>query len=221
VLVLVIDTSSAAVTAAVADIAGTPAAPEVSVRAQRITRNPRGHGELLTPSVQQSLADAHISVGELRAVVAGLGPGPFTGLRVGLVTAAVLADTLGMPAYGLCSLDAIAHPHRDVTDLLVVTDARRHEVYWARYRRGERIGDLDVSRPGDIDLSGVTGVVGAASAGYDFGVPRYDTDHPAPASLAHLAAGRVLTGAPGEVLTPLYLRRPDAVANLVSKPVSQ
>lgn len=217
-LVLVLDTSSAAVTAAIAEIAG---ASDVAVRAQRVTINPRGHGELLAPSIRQSLADAGCAAADLDAVVAGLGPGPFTGLRVGLVTAAVLADTLGVPAYGVCSLDAVAHPCRDDADLLVATDARRREVYWARYRHGERVGDPDVARPGDIDLTGVTAAAGAGAHSHDFGVPVRPAEYPSPESLAVLAAARVTAGAPGEALTPLYLRRPDAVANLTPKPVSR
>jgi tRNA threonylcarbamoyl adenosine modification protein YeaZ len=220
VLVVVIDTSSAAVTAAVAEVDGAQQ-PIVSMRAQRVTINPRGHGELLAPSVRSCLADAGAGVGDLGAIVAGLGPGPFTGLRVGLVTAAVLADTLGVPAYGVCSLDAIGHACADEAELLVATEARRHEVYWARYRHGRRSGEPQVSRPADIDTAGVTAVAGVGAGQYDFGVPVRAVDHPPPHSLAALAADRAAGGAAGEVLVPLYLRRPDAVANLAPKPVSQ
>jgi tRNA threonylcarbamoyl adenosine modification protein YeaZ len=226
---LVIDTSSAAVSAAVVDVAGgTGELATIEVRAARVTLNARGHGELLAPSIQACLAEAGIRAAELSAVVAGTGPGPFTGLRVGLVTAAVLADTLAVPAYGVCSLDGIGRACAGEAELLVATDARRHEVYWARYRYGVRIGEPQVSRPADIDLDGYTAAAGAGARSSDIGagyggagLARCDVDYPPASALAALAAARILAGAAGEVLTPLYLRRPDAVANMASKPVSQ
>src|SRR6185437_2418328 len=98
-LVLAIDSSSAAVTAAIAAV--TPDA--VSLRSEQVTINARGHGEYLAPNIAAALAEAGVAAGELGAIVAGTGPGPFTGLRVGLVTAAVMGDVLGIPTYGVCS----------------------------------------------------------------------------------------------------------------------
>ncbi len=95
--VLAIDTSSAAVTAAVADVSE----DGVEMLAQRVTIDGRAHAEVLTPSIEACLGQSGLTVGDLEAVVAGVGPGPFTGLRVGLVTAAVLGDTLGLPTYGV------------------------------------------------------------------------------------------------------------------------
>ena len=143
-LVLAIDTSSPAVTAAVASVGD-----GVRVFAQSAKVDARAHGELLAPSVAQCLADAGATPKDLRAIVAGVGPGPFTGLRVGLVTAASMADSLGIPAYGVCSLDAIAGA-LDAASLLVATDARRREVYWARYVDGVRVAGADVSKPADV-----------------------------------------------------------------------
>jgi tRNA threonylcarbamoyl adenosine modification protein YeaZ len=223
---LVIDTSSAAVTAAVVDVLGgtghaCAGALRIVLRAERVTLNARGHAELLAPSIQACLAEAGVRAAELSAVVAGTGPGPFTGLRVGLVTAAVLADTLGIHAYGVCSLDGIGFACAGEAELLVATDARRQEVYWARYRHGVRVGDPQVSRPGDVDVAGLTAATGAGARRYGLGLPLRDVDYPPASALAALAAARIAAGAVGEVLTPLYLRRPDAVANVTSKPVSQ
>ena len=88
--------------------------------------------------IAEVLADAGVDRRELTSVVVGTGPAPFTGLRVGLVTARTLALALGIPARGVPSLDAIAlrasRPCRAGTEVLVATDARRREVYWSRYR---------------------------------------------------------------------------------------
>ena len=124
-LVLAIDTSSAAVSAALVEV-GSDA---VEVLAAHDVVNARGHGEYLAPMIAACLGDRRPAA--LEAIVVGTGPGPFTGLRVGLVTAAVMSDVLGIPAYGVCSLDALAD---EPGELLVATDARRKEVYWARYR---------------------------------------------------------------------------------------
>ena len=214
--VLVIDTSSAAVTAAVADVA-----TGVVMLAERITNNPRGHGELLAPSIRDCLHEAGVQPDQLGCVVAGVGPGPFTGLRVGLVTAAVFAHTLGVPGYGVCSLDAIGAAVADEPELLVVTDARRSEVYWARFRHGSRVGEPAVARGADVPLDGVTAVAGAGSALHDFGVPARAVRYPPASALVALAVDRIRADAPAEVLTPRYLRRPDAVANRTVKPVGR
>ncbi len=205
-LVLAIDTSSAAVTAAVVDLSS----HEVAVRAERVTLNARGHGEYLAPAMAECLAKAGAASGDLSAIVAGTGPGPFTGLRVGLVTAAVMADLLGIPAYGVCSLDAIAGS--PAGPLLVATDARRQEIYWARYLDGARIEGPAVSRPADLAM-GLGAMAGAGARLYAdvLGLPLVDRDYPSAAALVQCAADRIRTGAPGELLTPLYLRRPDAL----------
>ena len=93
--VLAIDTSSAAVTAAVVELSE----DGIEVLEQRVTIDARAHAEVLTPSIEACVGAAGRTVRDLAAVVAGIGPGPFTGLRVGLMTAAVLGDTLGIPTY--------------------------------------------------------------------------------------------------------------------------
>jgi len=209
--VLVLDTATPAVTAAVVRI-GPDAVEALSVQ---VAADARRHCELLAPEVAAALAEAGVPAGALAAVVAGLGPGPFTGLRVGLVTAAALADALQIPVYGVCSLDGIgaAVPGR----VLAATDARRREVYWAAYADGRRVAGPDVSRPADLAALlpelGVTASAGAGARQYAdaLGLPVTGPDWPDPVALASLAAPRVLAGAPADPLTPLYLRRPDAV----------
>jgi tRNA threonylcarbamoyl adenosine modification protein YeaZ len=209
--VLVLDTATPAVTAAVVRVVHGRAEP----LAVRVARDARRHGELLAPAASAALADAGIGRGDLGAVVAGTGPGPFTGLRVGLVTAAALADALRIPAYGVCSLDGLAAPVRG--RVLAVTDARRHEVYWAAYSDGIRTAGPEVSGPAGLAALvpelGVDVACGAGARQYAdvLGLPVTGPESPDPVALAALAADRILAGAPGEPLTPLYLRRPDAV----------
>jgi tRNA threonylcarbamoyl adenosine modification protein YeaZ len=217
VFVLAIDTSSPAVTAGVVAVGD-----ELTLAAVRAPIAPRGHGELLIPSVADCLRDAGIAPTEVAAVVAGVGPGPYTGLRVGLVTAAALAHTLDVPAYGVCSLDAIGLACPDEPALLVATDARRREVYWGRYRDGQRVDGPHVARPADVALDGVSAVAGAAAELYPWPELRRRPEyHPEPLPLVALAHDRIRSGAPSEPLAPLYLRRPDAVVPGAPKTVTR
>jgi tRNA threonylcarbamoyl adenosine modification protein YeaZ len=207
VLVLVIDTSSAAVTAAVVAVDDA-----IRLVAQRVTVDARAHGELLAPSVAGCLAEAGAKPAELDAIVVGVGPGPFTGLRVGLVTAASMADALSIPAYGVCSLDAIAGAV-DARSLLVATDARRREVFWARYVDGARVDGPHVARPAQVSTVDSAAMAGAGARLYAdvLGLPLLDADHPDPAAMVRVAAARIRRRERADALTPLYLRRPDAV----------
>ncbi|MFC0007066.1 tRNA (adenosine(37)-N6)-threonylcarbamoyltransferase complex dimerization subunit type 1 TsaB [Micromonospora siamensis] len=222
-LVLVVDSSTPAVTAALAEVS----ADGVALRAQRCTVDARAHGELLAPQVDAVLADAGARPADLTAIVAGLGPGPFTGLRVGLVTAATMGQALDIPTYGVCSLDAIGYPAAAGEPVLAAGDARRREIYWAVYDgAGQRIAGPDVDLPAVAaerarELA-VTVAVGDGAHRYAdvLGLPlRAEPRYPDPSALAGLAAERIRAGAPGERLTPLYLRRPDAVAATGHKPV--
>jgi tRNA threonylcarbamoyl adenosine modification protein YeaZ len=211
VLVLALDTATPAVTAGLLRL---PAARPPEVLAERVTMDARAHGELLMPSVCAALTAAGRRMGELDAVVCGAGPGPFTGLRVGMVTAAALGDALGIPVYPVCSLDAIAYRAGAGSPLLVVTDARRREVYWARYdETGARVDGPHVDRPLDVPLAGVVRVAGASDAlGAAPGIPSVvPPRHPDPVGLVAVAAIAVRAHAPPGPLVPLYLRRPDAL----------
>jgi tRNA threonylcarbamoyl adenosine modification protein YeaZ len=215
VFVLAIDTSTRAVVAAVLSA-------DLEVVAARCPITPRAHGELLTPAIAECLDEAGILPRDVRAVVAGVGPGPYTSLRIGLVTAAAFADAVAAPTYGVCSLDAIGRSAADEQHLLVATDARRREVYWARYRAGAREDGPRVNRPADVPLDSLTAIAGdGADLGEWPGLRRLPQLYPEPAHLVALAADRIRTAAPTEPLTPLYLRRPDAVVPGAPKTVLQ
>ncbi|BDH58907.1 tRNA (adenosine(37)-N6)-threonylcarbamoyltransferase complex dimerization subunit type 1 TsaB [Tsukamurella sp. PLM1] len=183
--VLALDTATPALTVGIVD------SESGAVLAERSRTHARGHAEVLTPFLLECLAEAGLERADLGAVVVGCGPGPFTGLRVGMATAAAFGDALGIEVHGVCSLDAIAHGTSG--DVVVVTDARRKEVYWARYSDGARTAGPGVIKPADLDAGDARVVEGS----------------PTPASL--VAVARPLLGTPAQPLVPLYLRRPDAV----------
>lgn len=223
-LVLVVDSSTPAVTAALVEIQP----DRLVLRAERCVVDARAHGELLAPQVESVLAEAGARPTDLGAVVAGVGPGPFTGLRVGLVTAVTMGQTLAIPTYGVCSLDALGHAAAATGErVLVASDARRREIYWAAYDdAGKRITEPDVAAPavvaGQVAELGITVAVGEGAHRYAdiLGLPlRAELLYPPAYALAELAAERIRAGGPGETLTPLYLRRPDAVAASTRKPV--
>jgi tRNA threonylcarbamoyl adenosine modification protein YeaZ len=194
----------------------------VQTLAVRAPFDARRHGELLAPLVAEVLADAGAQRRDLGGVVVGVGPGPFTSLRVGIVTGAALADVLGVPVVGICSLDGVAdaaRPHATATpgSLVVATDARRREVYWARYRDGQRVQGPEVARPAVLaeQLAEDERVVGSGAALYaDVFGPHADPSGPRwpdPAGLVARAWPALAGNEPVAPLTPLYLRRPDAV----------
>jgi len=140
------------------------------------------HGPSLPALVQEALA-----VSEVNEVVVGMGPGPFTGLRVGIAFAQSFALAREIPVRGVCSLDAIA-AQIDEKDFIITVDARRKEVYWARYKDGVRVGEPAVDFPADV------------------------TGAPIHADL--FPDMRSLVTVPGDITEPIYLRRPDAVATV-------
>jgi tRNA threonylcarbamoyl adenosine modification protein YeaZ len=199
-LVLAIDTATPAVTAGVVRLGDVP-----ELLGERITADPRAHAETLTPNVLGALADAGVTMADLSGLVVGCGPGPFTGLRVGMASAAAFGHALGVPVHGVCSLDAIGGQTDD--EVLVVTDARRREVYWARYRDGVRVEGPDVSAADDIAIGTVTAVAGSPQHAALFGLPVLDIDRPSAVGLVATVADWDSEPQP---LVPLYLRRPDA-----------
>lgn len=187
-IVLAIDTSTPAVLAAVLRRHDDG---RVEPIAQRVSIDARAHVELLTPNVVAAVNDAGLSMADLDAVVVGCGPGPFTGLRVGMSTAAAYGHALGVPVHGVCSLDAIGGDTDG--EVLVITDARRREVYWARYCDGVRVDGPAVNALDDVPGTGAE--------------HRIEFAHPTAVGL--VAAVDDWTREP-DPLVPLYLRRPDA-----------
>jgi tRNA threonylcarbamoyladenosine biosynthesis protein TsaB len=207
VLVLAIDTSTPAVTAGVATLS----AGEITVLAERVTVDGRAHGELITPHALDALREAGASLGELDAIVCGAGPGPFTGLRAGMATAAAFGHGLGINAYPVCGLDAIAAGAEGGAPFLVVTDARRREVYWAAYdAEKRRLDGPHVQAPEDFGTRLAAGD-GARLYADKLAVEVVEPYYPTIAGLVAVAEAELLANAEPAPLTPLYLRRPDAV----------
>jgi tRNA threonylcarbamoyl adenosine modification protein YeaZ len=223
VLLLAFDTATAAVTVTLHDGA--------RVLASEGAQTPRQHGELLAGLITKTLAAAGAQRGDLTAIAVGTGPGPYTGLRAGLVTARVLGSALGIPVLGVCTLDVIARAAALAAagrEFIVAADARRKEVYWARYTpSGQRITDPAVAFPDDVAAAADLAAAGSEQGAPPLPVagegaqlypalgacpipPRY----PDAAQLAEIAAAQlppILAGtAQPEPAEPLYLRRPDA-----------
>jgi tRNA threonylcarbamoyladenosine biosynthesis protein TsaB len=208
-MLLALDTATNAVTVAAHD--GT------TVVAESTVENRLRHGELLAPAIAGVLRTAGTAPGELTRIAVGVGPGPYTGLRIGLVTATTMAAALGIEVVGVCTLDILACAVRVDGPFLVATDARRKEVYWARYVAPlERSSDPAVGAPSVVatDLP----VAGNGPELYAAAFPRaIEPRLPSAADLARL----VVSGRAGLLPTvPLYLRRPDAVAPTASKRVT-
>ena len=188
------------------------------------------HAERLMPLAKAALAATGQTVKDLDAVVVGLGPGPFTGLRVGIATAAALGDGLDIPVHGVPSHDGTARSLASALSLkapgqlLVVTDARRREVYLSAYRSdgGRVLGPTVVApahlpallaehgvAPDYVTGSGAPLLDAYRGAGFD-PVLIDSADVAKSLGLVERAAIALLTGAVPGPLTPLYLRRPDA-----------
>lgn len=211
-LILAVDTSTSAIGVALLAPGGDPV---VGVEV-----DPRAHTEKLAPLVRDTLAAAGATPADLTDIVVGTGPGPFTGLRVGMVTAVTMGHALGIPVHGVCSLDVIAEEALAgcaASELLVATDARRKEVYWARYARGPEgpvaLTAPAVDRPAEVPAE----VRALPTAGR--GPLLYPELFPAPLPgpldvgpgwLARLAV-RLLAADAAMPVEPRYLRRPDAL----------
>ena len=136
------------------------------------------HGRAVSDLVAQALTNNPSP----ERVVVGMGPGPFTGLRVGIAFARTFALSREIPVIGVCSLDAIETGKSDYT---VAIDARRKEIYWARYENGQRVEGPSVNKPDEVE---------------DFIIDLF----PNISSLVKLAEEQ-------NESEPFYLRRPDAV----------
>ncbi|MBM9467577.1 tRNA (adenosine(37)-N6)-threonylcarbamoyltransferase complex dimerization subunit type 1 TsaB [Nakamurella leprariae] len=250
-LVLAIDTSTPVVTAGVARVlrahelialAGGggltgPSSMPTTVLAERSVTDAFAHAERLMPLATEALAETGHRVADLEAVVVGLGPGPFTGLRVGIATAAALGDALDVPVHGVPSHDGVAGSVvRAVagavgsTDgpLLVATDARRREVYVSAYAAdGRRLAGPAVLAPAavpawldehDVRPAALAGAGADLVAGV-LPLPVTAPTRPLTAGLVTRAERALVTDAVPGPLTPLYLRRPDATEPSATKSV--
>ncbi|THV10789.1 tRNA (adenosine(37)-N6)-threonylcarbamoyltransferase complex dimerization subunit type 1 TsaB [Nocardioides caeni] len=212
-MLLAFDTAAPTVTVALHD--GT------DVLAQATSEAGMKHGEQLAPLVQRVLDEASATPADLTGIAVGVGPGPFTGLRVGLVTARTMAHVLAVPLHGVCSLDALALEAVAAGEVEgafhVATAARRKEVYLASYdATGRRVSGPLVDRP--AVLATTDPVVGEGARLYPDAFP--DGRAPLRPDAGWLARG-VVTGRV-EVLPaePLYLRRPDAQIPAAPKALS-
>jgi tRNA threonylcarbamoyladenosine biosynthesis protein TsaB len=212
-MLLTFDTATPLVTVALHD--GADTVVELS------SDQPMKHGEQLAPLIAAALERAGIVRQELTALGVGVGPGPFTGLRVGLVTARTLGFVLGIPVYGMCTLDVLAVEAVATgavsSDFAVATDARRKEVYFATYDLdGSRLDGPVVDKP--VALATGLPVVGEGAQLYAGAFPNpAGPTRPSAGWLAHAIAEEK-----AELLDPepLYLRRPDAAVPSAPKPVS-
>ncbi|MFF7071334.1 tRNA (adenosine(37)-N6)-threonylcarbamoyltransferase complex dimerization subunit type 1 TsaB [Streptomyces pseudovenezuelae] len=204
-LLLALDTATPAVTVALHD------GRDVVASFRQV--DARRHGELLLPAVDRVLSDAGVKLDAVTGIVVGIGPGPYTGLRVGLMTADTFGLALGIPVHGVCTLDGLAHEADVEGPFVVATDARRKEVYWATYSDPRtRVSEPAVDRPADIaeQVEGLP-AVGAGALLYPDTFPdAREPEHVSAASLAALAAERIEAGQDLPAPRPLYLRRPDA-----------
>ncbi|TXL58096.1 tRNA (adenosine(37)-N6)-threonylcarbamoyltransferase complex dimerization subunit type 1 TsaB [Aeromicrobium terrae] len=220
-LLLAFDTATPAITVALHD-----GSDVVAVAGGEGTM---AHGELLAPAIRSVLDEAGAAARDLTDVAVGVGPGPFTGLRVGVVTALTMGSTLGITTHGVCTLDILAaeiaqaagapgggagpwaaNEHREV---VVATDARRKEVYWAHHRveggRAERLDGPHVTYPADLaELHPDLPVFGRGATLYPDALSA--TDGPLDPSASALARAVVENAVEELPLEPLYLRRPDA-----------
>ncbi|MBG6179754.1 tRNA (adenosine(37)-N6)-threonylcarbamoyltransferase complex dimerization subunit type 1 TsaB [Arthrobacter sp. CAN_A1] len=207
-LILSLDTSAAASAALLLDGV---------VIGRFATEDTRTHAEVLAPAVAALLADQGISGADLDAIVVGVGPGPFTGLRAGLATARTLAYVWDVPLHGVMSLDSIAEDagaHAGSGEFLVATDARRKEVYWARYRADGGVPELvagpQVGAPTSLPALPAYGKGAGLYPEALAGVEGFTDVHPSAAALGRAAYRRLTAGLELLDTTPLYLRESDA-----------
>lgn len=193
----------------------------VDVVAELVSEQTMRHGEQLAPLIDKILADNGLMRQDLTAIAVGVGPGPFTGLRVGLVTARTLGFVLELPVYGVCTLDVLAVEAVDtgavIGEFAVATDARRKEVYLATYdEEGQRLTGPVVGKPADLATDAQ--VVGEGAVLYPEHFPTAcGPQRPSAGWLARTVAGERAELHDPE---PMYLRRPDAATPGARKPVS-
>lgn len=191
----------------------------------------RRHAEILTPAIEFTLKQADIELDEISCIAVDVGPGLFTGMRVGLAAAKALAQALRIPMIGISSLDLLAFPCRHTDRVVVpVIDARKGEVFWSMYRQvpggvqqvaPPTVGPVDDLVADLLARSQDVLCVGDGAERYrDEILDGYRCEisgpaHPPVGSLVQLAHARALREEylrPGEI-EPIYLRAPDAQIN--------
>jgi tRNA threonylcarbamoyl adenosine modification protein YeaZ len=158
------------------------------------------HGSAVPALVEEAL----VGQGKIDQVVVGMGPGPYTGLRVGVAFARTFALSRNIPVIGVCSIDAIASLINEENDFIIATDARRKEVYWALYKSGQRLDGPHVGFPEELSKKGFP-IYGEGALKYSIADSDEDL-YPDLVSLVALSANPDL-----HIAEPMYLRRPDAV----------
>ncbi|TCJ15646.1 tRNA (adenosine(37)-N6)-threonylcarbamoyltransferase complex dimerization subunit type 1 TsaB [Rubrobacter taiwanensis] len=204
-LFLALDASTPVTTVAVARDREVLA--EISVAA-------RGASEVLLPAVNAALELAGAELRELDRLVAGTGPGTFTGIRIAVATARALSLASGVPLAAGSTLAALAAPV-PAEDVLAVIDARRREVFAQRFEAGRPAGEILCSKPHDLRVEGSPVIVGDGAVRYREILEPLGIIPPDDSPLHRVsAAGHVLAAdleaVPAEDLIPLYIRRPDA-----------
>jgi tRNA threonylcarbamoyladenosine biosynthesis protein TsaB len=209
-VVLAIDTATATTVAGLAR--------DGVVLARFAHTDPLRHGEVLVPGIRAMFDEAGVERSEVTLIAVGTGPGPYTGLRVGLATAVGFSVALDVPVDGVCSLDVLSlgvDPATFGAGVVVASDARRREVYWARYDApGVRVGGPDVSKPAAIATPGP--VAGLGPQLYPEAFPNSVEPRTPDGGLfaAAVSAGQLER----RDLRPIYLRHPDAVEPKARKP---
>lgn len=223
-MILGIETAVERVSVALGDGSGIAASAQLT--------SDRRHAESLTPMVSFVLDQVGISVADLSAIAVDVGPGLFTGMRVGMAAAEAMAWALEIPLVGVCSLDALAlESQRGDDTVAVALDARRGEVYWALYRPGPnggepvRITEPRVSSPDDLAVHLADRAEDVTCSGSGFVVHGetfpFEWMHatglvaPSAEAVVRIGAHRVAIDAtvPAGGLEPIYLRAPDAEIN--------
>lgn len=217
-LLLGLDTATAATTVAL--VRSGSGVPD-EVLAQRSHVDPRRHGEVLPVQINEVLHAAHMTPTDLDAIAVGIGPGAFTGLRVGLATAQALGQALQIPVHGVCTLDVLAYDTGRTEGFAIVTDARRREFFWATYAGHESrstapiVGSPAVARNA---LLGLTVICPQGTPAID-GLNPVIGARPSASALCRLVLARLARGEALDGPVPLYLRRPDVTPSSGPKSV--